>query len=66
MYFEICALLVTSYADLEESTFEVDYDVHSIVLTVSVSRCMACATGCRHCHGSGVMETRYAERMAVE
>ena len=39
MYFEICALLVTSYADLEESTFEVDYDVHSIVLTASVSRC---------------------------
>ena len=39
MYFEICALLVPSYADLEESTFEVDYDVHSIVLTVSVSSC---------------------------
>ena len=38
-YFEICALFVTFNADLEESSFEVDYDVHSIVLPVTVFIC---------------------------
>ena len=32
-------LLVTSHADLEESSFDGDYDVHSIVLPVTVFIC---------------------------
>ena len=39
LYFDNLYLLVTSHADLEESSFDGDYDVHSIVLPVTVFIC---------------------------
>ena len=39
LYFDNLYLLVTSHADLEESSFDGDYDIHSIVLPVTVFIC---------------------------